>query len=631
MADQSFTYAVRTEGDPSGLNTVKDALEKVRGAAEKLGGQGLGKFVGDAAELASVAGMLELARKSLEKFAETEELLVAQHAALKQRSQDTAEYREKLEELVETQEKLTGVDSDRWRKALTIGIQAGANPAQIDKFAEMTKNAAGLPQIFGNIEVAAEAVGKAVSGNLEPFTRLGFVFSENATLAHKLDELSQQLATRGGGQLEERSKTLHGQFKNLSNAATDLFRTLGKGANDTGLVQSVTYGLAKSLGVATTAVKGLLETSPALKQEIKGIGEEMLTAEQRAQRLQTTLDAIRKGPEEAGKKREEFGTKLSKENQVKVDAATDAAGLETAKVNALESMGLLKPEEAEKQRRKIAGGLESTKQKIGISELDTQIANRKIGLDESHSSVASAASKLQDEEAKLERFKKFAEEEQKTQRRFDNRLEPLKAEAEKRLLATHSGIYSREEIDTDVAAVPEIASLNQQKEKALLRLRKKNGRYDVASQEDEVAKARAKADATFEAGTTNSENIAAEMAELQKQRDQLALKNRIQTSTRALGDFQAVYGATTQAQNGQQGSAAGNPAAAIGGNLNQVATAVARNTDTTGEILRVSQELARHLLVEQRRGIDHTRELQELRRLNTELSAQVRNNPGRGL
>lgn len=576
---------------------------------------------GTLAAVGGIATALETGREALQEYAKAEDELFARNAALKQRGQLTGEYQEKLDNLAETQAKLTAKSSEEWTRGLTTLIQAGANPGQIERVTTMVKNAAGLPQMFGSVATASEAVGKAIGGNFEPFTRLGFIFTENADLAHKLIELYDQLATRGGGQLEERAKTLHGRFDTLKNSTGEFFKVLGKGVADTGVVQ-VSVGLLintfdwweKKLKGTQTEIKGVSES-------VGGMNGQLLTAEQRAQNLQTALDKIKRIPDDAAKRREDFGSKLSKENQRKLDAATDAAGLETAKIDTLEKVGALKPEEAERRRRQVASGLETAKQGIAVGELNSQIGNRQQGLDSAKMESRRAEDAARSEEQKLAKFKQLAAEEAKIARHYDDKIAPMEAALAANLQVNGAGMPGSTISRPDPKTEAEIAEQKRQKEKALKEFRQKNP-YNLEDQEERARTTRATADATTEADMANAKKIAEEKRELEQQLAQAVLKNRIQNQTRSLGDFGAVYSATQKDQSG-------NAVNAIGGNLNQAAAVVARNTDTVEEILRISQQHARVLIAEQRRGINHEAELAKLRELTYTLQAQIRNNPNR--
>jgi hypothetical protein len=78
--------------------------------------------------------------------------------------------------------------------------------------------------IGGDIVSAAEMFSKAMSGQFEMFTRLGIRIEKTGTQTEQLNALMLQLAQKGGGVLEAQSKTLTGQWQQLTNSVSDLFR-----------------------------------------------------------------------------------------------------------------------------------------------------------------------------------------------------------------------------------------------------------------------------------------------------------------------------------------------------------------------------------------------------------------------
>lgn len=180
-------------------------------------------------------------------FAEKEAAVTSLDAALANSGQMTDAYRGKLQGLADEMESATTIAETRWLKVFTTLTQAGADTSNIEKYTEAVKNLAGLPQFDGNVEGAAQAFANAMKGRTGALSRMGIIIDETKDKTKQLDDIMEQLATRGAGQLETRSKTLHGQFYLLKDAAGDLLGGFGNLLSRTGLLQGALTGLTNIL------------------------------------------------------------------------------------------------------------------------------------------------------------------------------------------------------------------------------------------------------------------------------------------------------------------------------------------------------------------------------------------------
>jgi hypothetical protein len=202
--------------------------------------------------LTKVVGLLgitgtgfEVIAQSIRKFAAAEVAVARLDAALSQAGQFTEAYRASLQGLAHQLSEDTAKSGLEWLSVLTRLVQFGADANNIDQYATAVKNLAGI--LGGNIEEAAFIFSKAMQGNVEMLSRWGIHVEAGGTKARQLDQVMQQLALRGGGQLEAQAKTLEGQMAKLEHRLGGLFRAIGQNVAQTGLL----HGAIETLGAAT--------------------------------------------------------------------------------------------------------------------------------------------------------------------------------------------------------------------------------------------------------------------------------------------------------------------------------------------------------------------------------------------
>jgi len=237
---------------------------ELSGFVDRLPGVGrlTALFNGSKLAIGGVATALFAAKKGVEEFAQAQDVWAGMDAALAQTGQLTDTNRARINAYAGDLQNLTGIADDTWTSALQGVIQFGGQVGEIDKHADAIKNYAGL--LNGDVAGAAEGYKRALSGNFMMFTRLGFEVDANASKTQNLTRLWEFLAQRGGGQLEARGKTLSGQWLALKNSVGDLFEAFGRWMAQSGVLQSVLYGLGRSaawlaekLGGVPPALEGL--------------------------------------------------------------------------------------------------------------------------------------------------------------------------------------------------------------------------------------------------------------------------------------------------------------------------------------------------------------------------------------
>ncbi len=233
-----------------------------------------------AATIGSITAGFKLATEAIHEFEESEVKVTELDAALAQQGQLTDAYREKLQELAGQMQETTGIADEKWLGVLTTLTKFGASPENIDQYAEAVKNLAGF--MGGDIESAAFLFGKAMAGNTAALSRYGIHLDASASKSEKLNQLMEQLAQKGGGQLEARAETIRGRFAVLANTTSDLLEGIGRLISKTqilqsalGLLNEATHILGSFLPSITDKVDSLTNKLPPLKASSEGAAAAM--------------------------------------------------------------------------------------------------------------------------------------------------------------------------------------------------------------------------------------------------------------------------------------------------------------------------------------------------------------------
>jgi hypothetical protein len=250
------------------LSETGMSWETAQGSPAKLGESGsaltsmAGKAAVAAAAVAALKAAWDLAGESLAEFAQTQELVTGLDAALASQGKLTDDYRVKLQDLANQLEKTTAIADDDWFAVLTKLTQFGADETNIDQYATAVKNLGAL--MGGNVVGAADAFSKALVGNFTQLQRVGIRTDANATQVDRLNSAMEQLAQRGGGQLEARAGTLAGKQRSLGLAFDNVKSAIGGAIASTTLfkhiMESAETGmnnLAKALDGTVPKIAGL--------------------------------------------------------------------------------------------------------------------------------------------------------------------------------------------------------------------------------------------------------------------------------------------------------------------------------------------------------------------------------------
>lgn len=270
-----------------GLSEIVPGFEAAAGAASKLATGPLGAI---AVGFAAVGTAAEVAKKGLEEFAAAQVEITKVDAALAQSGNLTDAYREKLQGLAGDFQELTGVADDAWSGVQARLTQFGADDTNIESYMVSVKNLAGL--MDGDVTAAANLFSRALQGNFEAFGRYGIKVEEAGNQTEKLDKLQQQLAAKGGGQLEARSQTLVGLFGRLKNSTSDVWEAIGRLIYQTGVLQAVLGAVTTACNVVASALGGVVPKVDGLKNAVESSVPSLASAEAAAKQYAASLVEI---------------------------------------------------------------------------------------------------------------------------------------------------------------------------------------------------------------------------------------------------------------------------------------------------------------------------------------------------
>lgn len=308
--------------------TAQDATKSFKDYAMEIPGVGAAMrlLTNPVALLAAAFTSLGVAvRAALKEFSAAQVQSSRLDAALAQSGRLTDNYRESLHELAAAMQDATGVADDQWLEAIRKLTQFGATEQNIGSLIEGVKNLAGI--MDGDLSGAADLVGRALQGNYEVLGRYGIQAKEMTTLL-------QELATKGAGQLEARSKTLTGTWQNLKNQTNDLLEGIGGMINRTGVLKVTIDTVADAFRWWVDLIGNVQDRLPGLTNAVDSSTESQSAAAQATKRYaeeNAKLDETLKGITESLKQQnEEIDKRKSRDERI----AEAAKRAEMARVDA---------------------------------------------------------------------------------------------------------------------------------------------------------------------------------------------------------------------------------------------------------------------------------------------------------
>ena len=355
--------------------------------------------------IAAIATAFTVAKDAVKEFMGAQVQTTSLDAALAAQGKLTDPYREKLQGMAGKLSEDTAIEPEKWTGALATLTKFGAGAQNIDQVAEATKNLAGF--LGGDLEQAAFLVGKAMQGNYTLMGRYGIQVDHAATQTEKFAQVCEQLATKGGGQLEARAETMSGQFKALSIATGELFKGLGNAISRTGVIQGALGLLIQPMKLLTDLFPKTIDKVDGLKNKLQNLADADKLGKIGSLGEDGELAAEGMDAAASGAKRLEDQLKKTIdqiEGVVKGLAAikTANAALELAKINLAEAKKEISPAEAAKRRAAVEAGRDE-----GLNADEIKAEREKLAA--LKKTVADADGIIQAAETKRQAARKLAE------------------------------------------------------------------------------------------------------------------------------------------------------------------------------------------------------------------------------
>lgn len=342
---------VKTTHEGKGvLDRLVESLRGIKaegGAAAKSIDAFVGIIKGPFAAIAAVAGSVAAAfswvSKAISEFADAEQKVAKLDAALAQNGLLADDVRERYQELASELQKTTAIADDEWLAVLTKLTQFGSKPETIGLDVDAVKNLAG---VVGDLQTAATMYSKALQGSFSSFARYGIIVSENANQTEKLRDLQEQLARRGGGQLEASANSLNGKFANLKNQMSDVSEAVGGGL-------ASFLGLGKAIDFLAGGFEWWAETMGGTVSKLDGISNATNEANGATENYAANLQLVAQLSERIAQAAE-AETKAIREKQRAMDEFSDAQmALDLAEIDEAERSGRMSKTGAVKARSKV--------------------------------------------------------------------------------------------------------------------------------------------------------------------------------------------------------------------------------------------------------------------------------------
>lgn len=358
----------------------------------------------------AIGGLAALARtaaQAVAEFAGAQTKMAKLDAVLAQNGQLTDTYRNRLQALASTLQATTAIADDQWLDVLSRLTQFGADSSNIDRYAQAVKNLAGITG--GDITQAADLFSKAMAGQFEMFGRLGIRIEKTGTQTERLESLMAQLAQKGAGVLEAQSKTLAGQWQQLTNATSDLLEGIGNLIARTGILQGIIALLTGSL----TLLQNLF---PSLIPRLEGMENRFRTAAQRAEELRAklrdtgqTTQTVHEAFGESGRALDSLNASLQESTEkaetarkAMLDLAEATARAAKAKVARDLAEGRITPEQAAAANASIENNLQDQKIAAARQAEQEKLDAAKARIAETQAREQAAAQALAEARAKAE-------------------------------------------------------------------------------------------------------------------------------------------------------------------------------------------------------------------------------------
>jgi hypothetical protein len=278
-AIEEFNQKVAASGDSlsiakgnfDSLNPVFDQMGLSSSHAATAVEGAAGKMNLAATAAAALAAATAAGAKGVKEFAEEEQGIMEQDAALANHGNMVDEVREKYAHMARELEQATSITESKWRSVITTLTKRGIEPEQMDQAVEGVKNLAGL--MGGNVEKAATLMAKAMNGSVGVLKRYGVTVDQSASKSEQLASAFEQLKA-GSGLLEAKGQGLAGQWKQVGNEFHHFWVGIGELISRTQVLQRSMWLLTNILQALNRYFPETIEHSSKLENRFSDLKEE---------------------------------------------------------------------------------------------------------------------------------------------------------------------------------------------------------------------------------------------------------------------------------------------------------------------------------------------------------------------
>ena len=348
-ANESLKKKINEVGDSA--QSSKDDLEaapaQLDGIMNRLAAiKALSRGLGSAMKILGAA--IEVAAKGTREFQPRELAEIDLQATLARQGKFSQEFIDQLDQLAIKMEKVSDTAARDWLPVLAELLESGGNETNIDALAEMFLQ---LSTVLNNdTSRAMHLVQEALKGNYEGFEDIGIVINKTGNEVKDLNTLMQDLAARGGQQLEAQNRRLGSELKDVQLALTRMWEAVGRNvqsndiwikANDR--VRAGFNALESTIeGVTNWLSRGAEKAHRFNNEQRRGKIDAAAYAEA-LEKAEEKVEGLTKGFEEAGRAARELHGQFAALNQVKLD-------IELAEIEQQLLRGKLSPEEADRRK-----------------------------------------------------------------------------------------------------------------------------------------------------------------------------------------------------------------------------------------------------------------------------------------
>lgn len=243
MTDKNVSIIIRAKNEATAvINKVSDGFSALK--ANLL------------AVTAAITAIVAAFYKTMKAAIESEVVESKRNQALKKSGELTAENIKSLNTQADTIMRLLGIEDEEIKKVQTQLSYGKLRAEQIKQLTPLILDFAAASTEEGiNAESAAKMVAKSIEGEVNVLSRIGIVFSENATKTEKFNTVMSEFTQRFGGAAQANVQGINKEIVAFKVATSELIETLGSYITQSEAAQSIIVGLTGSINATTEAIK----------------------------------------------------------------------------------------------------------------------------------------------------------------------------------------------------------------------------------------------------------------------------------------------------------------------------------------------------------------------------------------